>query len=242
MRLRDRIQLKNILVNRIKTDLAPLNKSLQLSIMEVEQKDPVKVRVINHPDFDYEIVDGRRRLKALIDSGLTTVLAYVVSEMDDTELAVQALVGNSGTPNELDEARHIIALEQAGKTGQEISKMTGYSPATISQRKKLVEKLCLSAQNKLQAGEIKVSTALAATKLPLEEQEEIFGNGHNPSYKEVFEHVRQWQASQMEFDIEVETEVKPGLFLTSEQVELLLSGQSANVQWMGQSFNIKSGE
>ena len=225
MRLRDKVQLKNIPIAKIKTDLAPINQSLQISLLEVEQKDPIKVRVISHPNFDYEIVDGRRRLKAMTDSGVTTVLAYVVTEMDDTELALQALVGNSGTPNEYDEAKHIIALEQAGYTGQQISKMTGYSPATISQRKKLVEKLHPDLQLKLQAGDIKVSTALEATKLPLSEQENIFGNGHNPSYKEVFEFVRAWESEQLSFDIEPENEVKSGLFLTWEQVEQLMGGQ-----------------
>lgn len=236
MRLRDK--LKSIDISKIKTDIVPDDKSLQESLLSCEQKYPIKVRPITHPDFDYEIVNGRQRIDAMIKTGGKFIEA-IVEPMDDAELHLQALIGNANKPNEIDEARHIIKLEEMGYTGDQIAKMTRYSQATISQRKKLIEKLCLSAQNKLQAGEIKVSTALAATKLPLEEQEEIFGNSHNPSYKEVFEHVRQWQSSQMEFDIEVETEVKPGLFLTSEQVELLLSGQSVNVQWMGQSFNIK---
>lgn len=240
MRLRDKVQLKIVPIDRIKTDLVPLNRSLQLSLIETEQKDPIKLRLLHdNPDYDYEVVDGRRRLKALIDSGMSTVLAYVVTEMDDTELALQALIGNSGTPNELDEAKHIIALEQVGHSGQEIAKMTGYSPSTISQRKKLIEKLHPVAQLKLQSGDIKVSTALEATKLPLEEQEEIFSNGHSPSYKEVFEKVRVWQSDQLSFDLETKSETKPGLFLTREQVESLLSGQSISVQWMEKSFNIK---
>ncbi len=241
MRLRDKIKLANIPVDKIKHDIASLNKSLQLSLLTSEQKDPVKVRVLsNNPNYDYEIVDGRRRLKALLDSGVTFVLAYVVNEMDDTELALQALIGNSGTPNELDEAKHIIALEQAGKTGQEISKMTGYSPATISQRKKLVEKLHPNGQAKLQAGDIKVSTALEATKLPLTEQEELFTNGANPSYKDVFQKVREWEASLLlDFDLETKSDTKPGLFLTAEQVEALLAGQFLELEYMGQWFNLK---
>ena len=239
MRLRDKVQLKNIPIAKIKTDLAPINQSLQISLLEVEQKDPIKVRVISHPNFDYEIVDGRRRLKALSESGATTVLAYVVTEMDDTELALQALVGNSGTPNECDEAKHIMTLAQAGYTGQQISKMTGYSPATISQRKKLVEKLHPDLQLKLQAGDIKVSTALEATKLPLGGQENIFGNGHNPSYKEVFEFVRAWESEQLSFDIEPENEVKSGLFLTWEQVEQLMGGQVLDLEYEGQYINLK---
>ncbi len=238
-RLRDKVQLKNIPIAKIKTDLAPINQSLQISLLEIEQKDPIKVRVISSPNFDYEIVDGRRRLKVLTDSGFTTVLAYVVTEMDDTELALQALVGNSGTPNELDEAKHIIALEQAGYTGQEIAKKTGYSSATISQRKKLVEKLHPSGQLKLQSGDIKVSTALEATKLPLTEQENIFSNGHKPSYKEVFEYVRAWESKHLEFDIEPENEVKPGLFLTSEQVLKLFNGQVLDLEYDNKIISLK---
>lgn len=237
-RLRDRMQLKNILVSEIKTDQAPLNKSMQMSLMEAEQKDPIKVRIIEDSIFKYEIVDGRRRLRSLIESGMTTVLAFVVTEMDDRELALQALIGNSGTPNEYDEAKHILALESAGYTGLQISKMTGYSNATISQRKKLVEKLHPLGQAKLQAGEIKVSTALTATKLPLDEQEALFSNGHTPSYKDVFETVRQWESDQLVFDLETKIDVKPGLFLTSEQVERLLAGEIFDVTWEGILFAI----
>lgn len=236
MRLRDK--LKNIPIDRIKTDIVPDDKSLQESLLETSQKYPIKVRPIINPDFDYEIVNGRQRIDAMIKTGGKFIEA-IVEPMDDAELHLQALIGNANKPNEIDEARHIIKLEEMGYTGQEIARLVRYSSTTISQRKRLVEKLHPLGQDKLQRGDIKPSTALVATKLPLEEQEEIFGNGHNPSYKEVFEHVRHWQSSQMEFDIEVQSEVKPGLFLTSEQVELLLSGQLVGVDWMGQSFVLK---
>ena len=238
MRLRDRIKLLNVPINKIKTDEVPTDKELQTSLLEQQQKYPVKIRPIIHPDFDYEIVNGRQRIKALVDIGEIQVLA-LIEEMDDVELHFQALIGNANRPNEIDEARHIIELEQRGFTGQEIAKMIRFSQATVSQRKRLIEKLHPNGQAKLQAGEIKVSTALEATKLPLSEQEELFKNGDRPSYKDVFEKVRTWESSQLEFDLEVKTVTKPGLFLTSEQVESLLAGQTIIVEWMEKSFNIK---
>lgn len=233
MRLRDK--LKNIPIARILTDAVPDDKSLQESLLEARQKFPIKVRPITHPDYDYEIVNGRQRIDALVKTGALYVEA-IVEEMDDTELHIQALIGNANKANEIDEARHIIKLEEMGYTGDQIAKLTRYSQATISQRKKLVEKLHVTAQEKLQRGNIKVSTALEATKLPLEVQFEIFDNGHNPSYKEVYEKVRDWQADQLVFDLESKTDVKPGLFLTSDQVEQLLEGQLIGVDWMDESF------
>jgi ParB/RepB/Spo0J family partition protein len=237
MRLRDK--LKSIPIARIKTDIVPDDKSLQESMLEASQKYPIKVRPVEHPDYDYEIVNGRQRIDAMLKTGANFIEA-IVEPMDDVELHFQALIGNANKPNELDEARHIIELEQRGFTGQQIAKMTRFSPATISQRKKLVEKLHLKGQLKLQCGDIKVSTALEATKLPLTEQEELFKNGDKPSYKEVFQKVREWEASLLlDFDLETKSETKPGLFLTAEQVEALLSGQLVGVDWMGQSFVLK---
>lgn len=237
MRLRDK--LKNIPINRIKTDIVPDDKSLQESLLEASQKYPIKVRPIAHPDYDYEIVNGRQRIDAMVKTGGIYIEA-IVEEMDDAELHIQALIGNANKPNEIDEARHIIKLEELGYTGDQIAKIVRYSSATVSQRKKLIEKLHPVAQLKLQSGDIKVSTAMEATKLPLDEQEELFSNGYNPTYKEVFERVRGWQSDQMAFDLDSKSDVKPGLFLTSEQLqELVYEGKTLNLEWMGQWFNLK---
>lgn len=237
MRLRDK--LKKIPINRIKTDIVPDDKSLQLSLMEQEQKYPIKVRPISHSDFDYEVVNGRQRIDALSKTGSLYVEA-IVEEMDDVQFHLQALIGNANKSNKLDEAWHILELEQRGFTDLEIAKLVRFSSATITQRKKLIEKLHPLGQDKLQKGEIKPSAALEATKLPLDAQEELFNNGRNITYKEIFEQVRNWQSEQLVFDVEVQTETKPGLFLTSQQVETLLSGETIEVKWMEEIFNIKS--
>lgn len=237
MRLRDK--LKNLPINRIKTDIVPDDQVLQLSLVEVSQKYPVKVRPITHPDFDYEIVNGRQRLDALSKTGVTHVEA-IVEVMDDTELHLQALIGNANKPNEIDEAYHIIRLEEAGYTGEQIAKMTRYSQATITQRKKLVEKLHLEGQMKLRTGDLKVSAALEATKLPLEMQQELFTHNGKVSYKEVFEKVREWESEALLFDVEpAQNDIKPGLFLSAEQVEKLLNDQEIEVEYEGLKLNIK---
>lgn len=240
MRLRDKVQLKNIPINKIKTDAVPPDKELQISLLEAEQKYPIKVRPIDNPDYDYEVVNGRQRIDALSKTGQTHVQALVES-MGDQEYHIQALIGNAGRPNEVDEGRHIIELEQMGFTGEQISKLTRYSASTVSQRKRLWEKLHPDLRRKVQEGKMKASAALEATKLPLSVQVDLLSNGNRVTYTEVFEEVRKWQAQELDLLGDFENDVKPGLFLASEQVEALLVGETLEVTWMGQVLNIKRG-
>lgn len=239
MRLRDKVQLKNIPINKIKTDTVPPDKELQISLLEAEQKYPIKIRPIDNPDYDYEVVNGRQRIDALQKTGQTHVQALVES-MGDQEYHIQALIGNAGRPNEVDEGRHIIQLEEMGFTGEQIAKLTRYSTSTVSQRKRLWEKLHPQLREKVQQGLMKASAALEATKVPLDVQAELISNGNKITFKEVFEEVRSWQAQQLDlFSDDLPNEVKPGLFLTSQQVEDLLSGESLEVNWMDYTFIIK---
>lgn len=241
MRLRDKVQLKNIPINKIKTDAVPPDRELQISLLEAEQKYPIKVRPIDNPDFDYEVVNGRQRIDALQKTGQTHVQA-LVEAMGNEEYHIQALIGNAGRPNEVDEGRHILELEGMGYTGEQIAKMTRYSTSTVSQRKRLWEKLHPQLREKVQQGLMKASAALEATKVPLDVQAEMISNGNKITYKEVFEEVRNWQAQQLDlFSDDLPNEVKPGLFLTSGQVENLLNGMDLEVTWMGQTIvlNIK---
>lgn len=239
MRLRDKVQLKNILISKIKTDAVPPDKELQTSLLEAEQKYPIKVRPIDNPDYDYEVVNGRQRIDALSKIGQTHVQA-LVETMGDQEFHIQALIGNASRPNEVDEGRHIIQLEQMGFTGEQIAKLTRYSTSTVSQRKRLWEKLHPDLRRKVQEGKMKASAALEATKLPLSVQVELLSNGNRVTYNEVFEEVRKWQANELDLFGDFENDVKPGLFLTSEQVEALLAGETLEVVWMGQSLNVKN--
>ncbi|RJR12462.1 ParB/RepB/Spo0J family partition protein [Candidatus Parcubacteria bacterium] len=234
-------KLKKIPITKIKFEKWGFEPSLQESLFETEQKDPIKVRKIEDVEFDYEVVYGRRRLNALMQGGQHTVLALVVDDMDDVELALNALIENSGTPNELDEGRHILYLMSQGISGKEIAKKIGYSPATISQRVRLVEKTHPQIQEKVQTGEIKVSAALEASKLSFVDQERLLNNGEKLTFKYVFEKVREWQANQLDlFDSEPHGQVKPGLFLSSQEVEALLSGEIIQVFWTDKVFNLKT--
>lgn len=241
-RLRDVMQLRNIQIAEIKTDEVPLNLTLKESLFEIDQKDPIKVRKYENGIFKYEIVDGRRRLKALAESGQTQVLALVVNEMDDTELSIQALVANSGQPNPMDEARHMAKLREQGYDGKQIAKTSGYSQGRVSQTLKLVDCLIPELQELVSLGEMKISAAYETAKLPKDRQNDILNdikNGQKPTFRFVFEKVRDWQAQELDmFDVE-EDELEPGLFLSSEQLHELIDGKILNLTWNGRDLAIR---
>lgn len=240
-RLRDIIQLKNIKIEEIKTDMVPLVLTLKESLLEIEQKDPIKVREYVNGTYQYEIVDGRRRLKALYDSGETNVLALVIKNMDDTELSINALVGNSGQPNPMDEAYHMANLKEQGYTGEQIAKVSGYSQSRISLTLKLLS-LIPELQLLLSKGEMKFSAGYEAAKLPKDKQLillEKFNNGQAPTHKFIFEEVRNYQAEKVSlFNLNNNIEVKPGLFLNSDEVEGLLNGETIIIDWEGHTLRL----
>jgi len=242
-RLRDEMKLKRVKISDVDIETSPLEKLTQASLLEIGQKDPIKLSL--NKNGRYKIIYGRRRLTALIANDQNTVLAIIVENIDDTELAIQALVENSGKPNPIDEARHLITLQAAGHTLEQIGKMVGYSTASISQRSKLAEKLHPNLQDLCAKGNIKISGAIEITKLPKEEQNKFvdrINNGEKPTNKMISETVRLWQTNQIglfEDDIFEANNIKPGLFLNSEQVERLLNNESIMVEYNGKSFNIK---
>lgn len=233
-RLRDKIQLKNIPIDQIEIPNVPLDQDLLTSLVETDQKDPIKV-VPNGKT--YRVNSGKRRVRALKATGAKSVLALVVYDMeDDQEFALQALISNAGKPNPMDEADHMMTLKEAGYTQKQIAKEIGYSEGRVSYTLKFKTHLCPILQEMLRIGEINLMTATEATKLPIEEQIDYIGNladaEEKVTYKSMFEEVRQYQAQTMP-ELPINEEIKPGLFLTGEQVEWMLSGHIVEMKWEG---------
>lgn len=240
-RLRDQYKLKIIQISEIvgsNIRQAPIEESKQISLLETDQKKPIEVRVV---EGGYQIIDGRRRVEAIKANGGTEVLAFVVNDVDDREFHTRALIGNSGTANEYDEACHILALEEMGYKGEEIAKLTGYSPATISTRKKLVQRLHPQFQEQLKVGDLKVSVALELTKMPLSRQEQLLEEG-TLNFKKVTAKVREYDSDsvvQMNIPGFEDLEYETGLFLSADQISKLKRGESVVVNYQDSNLTLK---
>jgi len=121
-----------------------------------------------------QLVDGRRRVLAAKDAGLTHVEAVIYSfDREDArgfpaELLTLAL-NELRRPNPVAEAEAIRRLLDRGAPLRDICRATGMSPARVKQRMRLLNLAAPLAQA-LSQGEITVGTAEAAAKLSSTEQ------------------------------------------------------------------------
>ena len=103
---------------------------------------------------------------------------------------------------------------------------------------KLVEKLIPEFQAQLQVGHINVTAALTLCKLSEGEQRELLSEKKVTS-KIATEKLREKDSNQIPLiDVPDENPVKPGLFLSSQQVEELLNGEVVNIEYEGQKLGI----
>ncbi len=232
MRLRDEWKIARIPVDKIEREEAPYSDELLESLYQSNQKYPITVTP--NGDDGFLLINGRRRLNAIIANGGKDVLAWIKPNVDGQELATMALIGNAGTPNEMDECRHIMTLLDY-HTQEQIAEMIGVSPATISQRLKL-NKLIPEYQYLLSLGKnrggINFTTALELCKLLAKKQKEIFDGDEKVSYKIAHKEVIEANSEQLSLpEFDVVDKLKPGLFLMAEQVEEMLKGINIVVKW-----------
>lgn len=242
------MKLKKIKIKDINIEVAPSNEMQQASLIETTQNEnPIQLRL--NGNGKYDIIDGRRRVVDLIAIGKDTVWA-IIKEVSDAELAMQAIILNSGTANYMDEADHIYTLIQKhGMSIEAIAKKGNVTTQTIYDRLRLKEKLIPEIQEHLRAGTIKYSVALELTHLPISKQAEastILDSGEKLKLKDVKEVKRLYQAENTYESLQIPLipeeqgpTFSPGLFLDSEQVKVLLAGQSLEVEYQGRNLTLK---
>lgn len=167
-------------------------RRVQLVPIQLRQRDGKKL-----------IVDGRRRVKALLiihderaeDDPSVLVRAEVYDGDAWTHDAVMAIKANAErSPNTLNELQHIESLLGEGYTEKQIAEATGMPLATIRKRLKLT-RLAPDLRAALDEGRIKPTVAEKAVHLPADQQAELAAQDGRITGSDVAE-VRQVQVKE----------------------------------------------
>lgn len=232
------MKLKTVSIDDIQDAPAARSKARQRSLLALGQRFPAKVRLVNGY---YEIVDGRRRVQDAQAAGLEEVLV-VVEEMDEDQAAMDALVANlSRSPNPMNEAHLLGRLTDKGYTQEQLARALGVSQGLISQRLALLD-LIPALQSKLKRGEMTLSAARAARKLPSADQERLVGldrvtvgaaQGALRSYQSEMVDLSTLDVPEGPGDNH-----RPSVVLSGDEMERLTSGEAVTVSWQGQEITI----
>lgn len=244
-RLREEIQLKNIPLEQILEEEAPVDEDLIESIEESRQYDPIKVTPVG-PD-QYRIIGGKRRYLAAKELAKKTITALIIQDVNDEEFVVRTLVDNSGRPNPMDEAQQMQKLRDLGWDNKRIAHVCRYEPSRVERTLKLL-RLTSEWQELVKRGEkkrtdglkpgISFSTGYQIAKLPEEEQWAVYAeweSGKKITEPYAWQCVRKWQASQIQdiFEEELENDTSPGLFIEGDLVLKLIGGEVIEVNYQG---------
>jgi hypothetical protein len=223
------IELKQVEISLIDIEDAPTNKFQQRSLIETGGNiEPVRLGKL---EDRYWVINGRRRLTDLIVNGQTFVLAIVDDDIDNVVGHLQALILNSGKPNQMDESNHIQSLLDSGDYDiKQISKICNMQLQIVYSRLRL-QKLIQPFKDLLQKGEINYSAGIVITKLSIEHQQELLESGVKFTYKNVSKFLSEKQSNlienELEFDLPNMDEVfeKSKIYkLTEEDFDNLRNG------------------
>lgn len=99
------------------------------------QKTPVQLRVINDPDYKYELVTGERRWTVCGELGLEYIRAIIVPIADEKEQFVESVIENICREDlcELDNIETVKRLHDYGCSLKEIVDITGQEMIWVNQ-------------------------------------------------------------------------------------------------------------
>lgn len=183
-------RVKNVNLDRFASDLPGQEPTAEL-VANIEKFGVVfPVVVVQRGDrYEYEVVDGRRRIAAARKLDMKQVPARVYE--DDGLLGAGEVLTISlnrlRSSNPIAELHAIQALLERGATLEEIKKATGLPKATIDKRLQLTA-LDSDLREGVAEGKIAVSVAEAAAKLPDGARQRLrqqFENDGNLTMKDV---------------------------------------------------------
>lgn len=223
------LQLLNVPIDLINDVPAPVAKARQLSLIELGQIEPIRLRPATNGRYD--IVDGRRRVAEMVANGEKNIKA-LVEFLDDTQSALHALALNiSRSHSPMVEARLLASLLEHGHTQQGIAKKLGVTQGLISQRLGLLD-LIPELQSRLVLGTMTMSAARAARKLPTADQQRL-ALLDKITVKAAQEMLRGYQAEMVDLSAinipEIPAEPTTVL-LTTAQFEALAQGKPVEIK------------
>lgn len=229
------IQLINVPIELINNVPAPTQKARQQSLIELGQVDPVRLRPAE--DGRFSIVDGRRRIANLIANKAQEVKA-LVEFIDDDQADLHALALNiSRSPSPMIEARKSGGLIEKGYTQQQIAQMLGVTQGFISQRLGLLD-LIPVLQTRLELGQMTLTAARAARKLPVEDQERL-ATLDKITVQAALDMLRGYQAKMVDLSsIDIPDTGGHTINLSNDDIEILESGQGIIVKIGGNEYKL----
>lgn len=156
-------------------------RELADSIRVVGQIVPAFVKVLEeeHPDFDYELVDGQRRWHACDIACVEQMKVIVVSVKDITEQFLISVVSNFGRADHtpLETANAIRFFKERGMTGEQIAQIFARSTAWVYQHLKILqlaaEVLAMMSPELPEEKQLGFSAALLLADVPQDLQKKI---------------------------------------------------------------------
>lgn len=122
----------------------------------------------------YEVLDGRRRIKAARLLGMESIPCLVVSLRGPAPRDVLSISGNAlRSPNPASDFRAISSLSEQGYSEAEIALATGMAVGTVKARVRLLSGLVKGLRNALEDGLLSVAQADAVSKLSSHAQERL---------------------------------------------------------------------
>ncbi|HHH9441212.1 TPA: PRTRC system ParB family protein [Pseudomonas aeruginosa] len=154
------------------------NTALYLQIKEsIRQhgvQQPIIVRPVNEPDYDFEIVAGNTRWQCTVDLETATIPA-IIRNLTDAEARVIAAIENMQradlTP--IEEGKHaMVVLADSGNDHAEVMKLLGWSRTRLDGRI-LLSRACAEVEEALLQGQIKIGHAELLCRLEEQDQAPI---------------------------------------------------------------------
>jgi ParB/RepB/Spo0J family partition protein len=150
----------------------------------------------------FDVIDGRRRVKAARAAGLDRVPAIVYGAQDGKWREVLTLATNTlRSDNPVSELVAIESLMKHGASKAEITDATGLPAGTIEKRLKLAG-LIGPIRKELMAGKIAVSTAEALATMASSIQEELYAATEEASVRITMAQVKVFKTAERQHAIE----------------------------------------
>ncbi|WP_412763310.1 PRTRC system ParB family protein (plasmid) [Pseudomonas aeruginosa] len=151
-----------------------LYSQIKESIRQHGVQQPIIIRPVDEPEFDYEVVAGNTRWQASVDLELLTIPA-IIRDLTEAQARIIAAIENMQradlTP--IEEAQHaVVVLADCGNDHAEVMKLLGWSRTRLDSRI-MLSRACPEVRDALLQGQIKIGHAELLCRLVESEQAPI---------------------------------------------------------------------